>query len=133
MNEHQSQVYSEIDDGPGDAVDDGDSIGVEKNPAYEPFGELYTREAHVPFTHIYVNESILNTPIDGEDVEEEAQRVESRVEEEEADVTDHAPMNDNNVEENEMSSQSKAVLNGAEHNTMSITGAALLQAFQGLG
>ena len=71
-------------------------------------------------------------PIAGEDVEEEVERVESRVEEEE-DVTYYTPMNVGETEENEMVMQRRTVLKEAEHDTMSMAEAALLQAFQGLG
>ena len=80
-----------------------------------------------------MNESIVDMPIAGEVVEEEVQRVESRVEEEEEDVTYYTPMNAGEAEENEMVMQSRAVLKEAEHDTMSMAEAALLQAFQGLG
>ena len=139
ISNDQAQVYSEIDGDPYDNVEDGDSIGVEKNPAYEPIDELpclsqsHSRETNVPVSQVYVNESIVDTLIAGEDVEEEVQRVESRVEEEEEDVTYYTPMNAGEAEENEMSVQSRAVLKEAEHDTMSMAEAALLQAFQGLG
>ena len=117
----------------------GDSIGVEKNPAYKPIDELpclsqnRSRETHVPISQVYVNESIVDTLIAGEDAKEEVERVKSRMEEEEEDVTYYTPMNAGEGEENEMSVQSRAVLKEAEHDTMSMAEAALLQAFQGLG
>ena len=82
-----------------------------------------------------MNESVVvsETPMDGEGVEEEEQRVESRVEEEEADVTYYTPMNAGEVEEGGMSMLSRAVTKEAEHDSMSMAEGALLQAFQGLG
>ena len=82
-----------------------------------------------------MNESVAvsETPMDGEGVEEEEQRAESRVEEEEADVAYHTPMNAGEVEEGGMSVQGRAVLKEAEHDSMSMAEDALLQAFQGLG
>ena len=82
-----------------------------------------------------VNESVAvsETPMDGTGVEEEEQRTESRVEEEEADVTYYTPMNAGEVEDSGMSVQSRTVLKEAEHDSMSMAGGALLQAFQGLG
>ena len=138
ISDDQAQVYSEIDGNSYD-VDVGDSIGVEKNPAYKPIDELLclsqnrSRETHVSVSQVYANESIVDTPTAGEGVKEEVERVKSRVEEEEEDVTYYTPMNAGESEENEMSIQSRAVLKEAEHNTMSMAEAALLQAFQGLG
>ena len=141
IDDDQAQVYSEIDSEPYDdvEVEDGDSIGVETNPAYKPIDELplsqnRSRQAQVPVSHVYVNESVAvsETPMDGEGVEEE-QRAESRVEEEEADVTYYTPMNAGEVEEGGMSAQSRTVLKEAEHDSMSAAEGALLQAFQGLG
>ena len=142
IDDDQAQVYSEIDSDPYDdvEVEDRDSIGVETNPAYKPIDELplsqnRSRQAQVPVSRVYVNESVVvsETPMDGEGVEEEEQRAESRVEEEEADVTYYTPMNTGEVEEGGMSVQSKAVLKEAEHDSMSMAEGALLQAFQGLG
>ena len=144
VNDDQAQVYSEIDCDPYDGVEveDGDSIGVETNPAYKPIDELpvsqnRSRQAQVPLSLVIVNESVAvsETPMDGEGVEEEEQRAESRsrVEEEEADVTYYTPMNTGEVEEGEMSMQSRAVLKEVEHDSMSVAEGALLQAFQGLG
>ena len=138
ISDDQAQVYSEIDGDRYDDVEDGDSIGVEENSAYKPIDELLclsqnrSGETHVPVSQVYVNESIVDTPIAGEDVEEEVERVESRVEEEEEDVTYCTPMNAGEAEENKMSVQSRAVLKEAEHDTMNGAEAALLQAFQGL-
>ena len=136
----QAQVYSEIDGNPYDGVEDGDSIDVETNPAYKPIDELplsqnRSRQAQVPLSLVIVNESVAvsETPMDGEGVEEKEQRAESRVEEEEADVTYYTPMNTGEVEEGEMSMQSRAVLKEVEHDSMSVAEGALLQAFQGLG
>ena len=61
------------------------------------------------------------------------QRAESRVEEEEADVTYYTPMNAGEVEEGEMSVQSRTVLKEVEHDSMSVAEGALLQAFHELG
>ena len=82
-----------------------------------------------------MNESIVvsETPVDGEGVEEDEQRAESRVEKEEADVTYYTPMNAGEVEESGMSKQSRAITKEAEHDSMSMAEGALLQAFQGLG
>ena len=82
-----------------------------------------------------MNESVAvsETPMDGEGVEEKEQRAESRVEEEEADVTYYTPMNAGEVEEGEMSMQSRAVLKEAEPDSMTMAEGALLQAFQELG
>ena len=82
-----------------------------------------------------MNESVVvsETPMDGEGVEEDEQRAESRVEEEEADVTYYTPMNAGEVEESGMSMQSRTVMKEAEHDSMSMAEGALLQAFQGLG
>ena len=128
----QSQVYSEIDVDPYDAAADGDSVGVEKNPAYIP--ELSLSQA--PVSHAYANERVVlnGTPVHGEGVEEETERVESREEEEEEeDVTYYTPMDAGEVEENGMTVQSGVVLEEAEHDIMSMAEGALLQAFQGLG
>ena len=142
VNDDQAQVYSEIDSEPYDGVEveDGDSIGVETNPAYKPIDELplsqnRSRQADIPLSRVYVNESVVvsETPMDGEGVEEEEQRVESRVEEEEADVTYYTPMNAGEAEESGMSMLSRAVMKEAEHDSMSVAEGALLQAFQGLG
>ena len=136
----QAQIYSEIDSDPYDGVKDGNSIGVEINPAYKPIDELplsqnRSRQAQVPLSLVIVNESVAvsETPMDGEGVEEEEQRAESRVEEEEADVTYYTPMNAGEVEEGGMSVQSRAVLKEAEHESMNMAEGALLQAFHGLG
>ena len=138
VNDDQAQVYSEIDSDPYDdvEVEDGDSIDVETNPAYKPIDELplsqnRSRQAQVPLSLIIANESVAvsETPMDGEVVEEE-QRAESRVEEEEADVTYYTPMNAGEVEEGGMS---VSLLKEAEHDSMSAAEGALLQAFQGLG
>ena len=140
VNGDQAQVYSEIDGDLYDGVKDGDSIGIETNPAYKPIDELplsqnRSRQGQVPLSLVIVNESIAvsKTPMDGTGVEEEEQRAESRVEEEEADVTYYTPMNAGEVEECGMSMQSKSVLKEAEHDSMSMAEGALLQAFQGLG
>ncbi len=140
IDDDQAQVYSEIDSDPYDGVKDGDSIVVETNPAYKPIDELpvsqnCSRQAQVPLSLVYVNESVAvsETPMDGEGVEEEKQRAESRVEEEEADVTYYTPMNAGEVEEGGMSVQSRTVLKEEEHDSMSVAEGALLQAFQGLG
>ena len=69
----------------------------------------------------------------GEGVEEETERVESRVEEEEEDVTYYTPMDAGELEQNGMSVQSGVVLEEAEHDIMSMAEGALLQAFHGLG
>ena len=135
----QAQIYSEIDCDPYDDVEDGDSIDIETNPAYKPIDELplsqnRSRQAQVPLSLVIVNESVgvSATPMDGEGVEEE-QRAESRVEEEEADVTYYTPMNTGEVKEGGMSVQSRAVLKETEHDSMGMAEGALLQAFQGLG
>ena len=127
----QPQVYSEIDDDPYDAAADGGSIGVEKNPAY--IAELPLSQA--PVSHAYANERVVlnGTPVHGEGVEGETERVESRVEEEEEDVTYYTPMDAGEVEENGMTVQSGVVLEEAEHDIMSMAEGALLQAFHGLG
>ena len=143
VNDDQAQVYSEIDSEPYDGVEveDGDSIGVETNPAYKPIDELplsqnRSRQAQAPLSLVYVNESVAvnETPMDNEGVEEDKQRAESRVEEEEEDyVTYYTPMNAGEVEDGGMSVQSRTVLKEAEHDSMSMAEGALLQAFQGLG
>ena len=140
VNGDQAQVYTEIDGDLYDGVKDGDSIGIETNPAYKPIDELLlsqnrSRQAQVPLSLVYVNESVVvsETPMDGEGVEEEEQRAESRVEEEETDVTYYTPMNAGEVEEGGMSMQSRTVVKEAEHDSMSMAEGALLQAFQGLG
>ena len=140
VNGDQAQVYSEIDGELYDGEKDGDSIGIETNPAYKPIDELplsqnRSRKAEVTLSLVIVNESVVvsETPMDGEGVEEEEQRAESRVEEEEADVTYYTPMNAGEVEEGGMSVQSRTVLKEAEHDSMSMAEGALLQAFQGLG
>ena len=139
----QSQVYSEIDVDPHDAAADGDSVGVEKNPAY--IAELSLSQA--PVSHAYANERVIlnGTPVHGEGVEEETERVESRVEEEdeekeeeekeeeEEDVTYYTPMAAGELEENGMSVQSGVILEEEEHDIMSMAEGALLQAFHGLG
>ena len=127
----QSQVYSEIDVDPYDAAADGDSVGVEKNPAY--IAELSLSQA--PVSHAYANERVVlnGTPVHGEGVEEETERVESRVEEEEEDVTYYTPMDAGELEENGMTVQSGVILEEAEHDIMSVAEGALLQAFHGLG
>ena len=139
-SEVNDQIYSEIDSDPYDGVEDGNSIGVETNPAYKPIDELplsqnRSRQAQVPLSLVIVNESVAvsETPMDGEGVEEKEQRAESRVEEEEADVTYYTPMNTGEVEEGEMSMQSRAVLKETEHDSMNMAEGALLQAFHGLG
>ena len=140
VNGDQAQVYSEIDGDLYDGVKDGDSIGIETNPAYKPIDELplsqnRSRQAQVPLSLVIVNESVAvsETPMDGEGVEEEEQRAESRVEEEEADDTYYTPMNAGEVEDSGMSAQSRTVMKEAEHDSMSMAEGALLQAFQGLG
>ena len=140
VNGDQAQVYSEIDDELYDGVKDGDSIGIETNPAYKPIDELplsqnRSRQAEVPLSLVIANESVAvnETPVDGEGVEEAKQRAESRVEEEEADVTYYTPMNAGEAEEGGMSMLSRAVMKEAEHDSMSVAEGALLQAFQGLG
>ena len=140
VNGDQAQVYSEIDGDLYDGEKDGDSIGIETNPAYKPIDELplsqnHSRQAQVPLSLVIVNESVVvsETPMDGEGVEEDKQRAESRVEEEEADVTYYTPMNAGEVEESGMSMQSRSVMKEAEHDSMSMAEDALLQAFQGLG
>ena len=140
VNGDQAQVYSEIDDELCDGVKDGDSIGIETNPAYKPIDELSlsqnrSRQAKVPLSLVIVNESVVvsETPMDGEGVEDEEQRAASRVEKEEADVTYYTPMNAGEVEEGGMSMQSRSVMKEAEHDSMSMAEGALLQAFQGLG
>ena len=140
VNGDQAQVYSEIDGDLYDGVEDGDSIGIEATPAYKPIDELplsqnRSRKAEVPLSLVIVNESVVvsETPMDGEGVEEEEQRAESRVEEEKADVTYYTPMNAGEVEESGMSMQSRTVMKEAEHDSMSMAEGALLQAFQGLG
>ena len=130
----QSQVYSEIDGDPYDAAADGGSIGVEKNPAY--IAELSLSQA--PVSYAYANERVVlnGTPVHGEGVEEETERVESREEEEEEeekDVTYYTPMDAGELEQNGMSVQSGVVLEEAEHDIMSMADGALLQAFHGLG
>ena len=128
----QSQVYSEIDVDPYDAAADGGSIGVEKNPAY--IAELSLSQA--PVSHAYANERVVvsGTPVGGEGVEEETERVESREEEEEEeDVTYYTPMDAGELEQNGMTVQSGVVVEEAEHEIMSVAEGALLQAFQGLG
>ena len=129
----QSQVYSEIDDDPYDAAVDGDSVGVEKNPAY--IAELSLSQA--PVSHAYANERVVlnGTPEHGKGVEEETERVESREEEEEEeeDVTYYTPMDAGELEENGMSVQSGVVVEEAKHDIMSMAEGALLQAFHGLG
>ena len=127
----QSQVYSEIDDAPYDAAADGDSVGVEKNLAY--IAELSLSQA--PVFHAYANERLVlnGTPGHGEGVKEETERVESREEEEEEDVTYYTPMDAGELEKNGMTVQSGVVLEEAEHDIMSVAEGALLQAFQGLG
>ena len=140
IDDDQAQVYSDIGGDPYDDVEDGDSIGVETNPAYKPIDELplsqnRSRQGQVPLSLVIVNESIAvsKTPMDGTGVEEEEQRAESRVEEEEADVTYYTPMNAGEVEECGMSMQGRSVMKEAEHDSMSMAEGALLQAFQGLG
>ena len=140
VNGDQAQVYSEVDGDLYDGVKDGDSIGIETNPAYKPIDELplsqnCSRQGQVPLSLVIVNESVVvsETPMDGEGVEDEEQRAASRVEEEEADDTYYTPMNAGEVEEGGMSMLSRTVLKEAEHDSMSVAEGALLQAFQGLG
>ena len=142
IDDDQVQVYSEIDSEPYDdvEVEDGDPIGIETNPAYKPIDELplsqnRSRQGQVPLSLVIVNESVAvsETPMDGEGVEEEEQRAESRVEEEEADDTYYTPMNAGEVEDSGMSAQSRTVMKEAEHDSMSMAEGALLQALQGLG
>ena len=127
----QSQVYSEIDVDPYDAAAHVDSVGVEKNPAY--IAELSLSQA--PVSHAYANERVVlnGTPGHGEGVEVETETLESRMEEEEEDVTYYTPMDAGEFEENGMSVQSGVVLEEAEHDNMDRAEGALLQAFQGLG
>ena len=112
----QSQVYSEIDVDPYDAAADGDSVGVEKNPAY--IAELSLSQA--PVSHAYANERVVlnGTPVHGEGVEEETERVESRVEEEEEEDVTYTPMDAGELEENGMSVQSGVVVE--EHDIMTM-------------
>ena len=140
VNDDQAQVYSEIDGDLYDGEKDGDSIGIEANPAYKPIDELplsqnRSRQAQVPLSLVIVNESVVvsETPMDGEGVEDEEQRAASRAEEEEADVTYYTPMTAGEAEEGGMSMHSRAVMKEAEHDSMSMAEGALLQAFQGLG
>ena len=81
VNDDQAQVYSEINSDPYDGVEDGDSIGVETNPAYKPIDELplsqsRSRQAQVPLSLVIVNESVgvSETPMDGEGVGEDGER-----------------------------------------------------------
>ena len=103
-----------------------------------PSAELFLSQnlsSEAPLSHVYVNERVVmyDNPVDGEGVEGEADRVESRVEEEGADVTYYTPMDGGDVEQNGVNVQSRAVLEEAECDNMDRAEGALLQAFHGLG
>lgn len=116
-------TYSKIDDDPYQAVAGADSIVAQKNPAYIPSSEPSlshdsSTKAPLPVTHIYANEGAINygIPINSVDEEEETERVKSRMEEDEEDVTYYTPMDSGSgeVEEVGKTVQSSAVLEEAE-------------------
>ena len=100
-----SNVYSVVDGDPYKR--DVYSIDVELNPAYKPAAEpllSHNLGTEAPFSHISANEGVVtsDTPMDGSGVEEEIERVESRVEEEGVDTTYYTPMDAGEVDEEEV-------------------------------